>query len=151
VTLQIRPFCPADQLAVQQLVLAGLVDHWGALDASLNPDLNDIAGSYAAGLFLLGLLGDYLVATGAYLPVAGRFAEAPTCQVMRMSVARDFRRQGLGRQMLAELLQQARAAGFRRVVLETTETWEDVIRFYLTNGFCITHHQDGNVYFLKEI
>ena len=58
---QLRPFTAADQDAVKDLVLAGLADHWGTLDPTLNPDLNDIAGHYAAE---------------AGIPVAVRFAEA---------------------------------------------------------------------------
>jgi ribosomal protein S18 acetylase RimI-like enzyme len=53
--------------------------------------------------------------------------------------------------MLSELLRWAHDAGYRRAVLETTETWQEVIRFYLKNGFRITHRVDGDVYFFKEI
>ncbi len=142
----VRPFLPSDQIPAQRLVLAGLEEHWGALDPTLNSDLNDIALSYADGLFLVGVDGERLVATGAYLPLDGR-----TCQIVRMSVSRELRGQGLGQQMLAELLSRARAAGYQRVMLETTETWQDAIRFYLKSGFQITHRQDGDVYFQKEI
>ncbi|MCP4415536.1 MAG: hypothetical protein GY805_02870, partial [Chloroflexi bacterium] len=45
-SIVIRPFHPQDQSATKQLILAGLVEHWGELDPSLNPDLNDIARSY---------------------------------------------------------------------------------------------------------
>ena len=49
--------------------------------------------------------------------------------------------------ILAALLEAARQSGCRRVILETTETWDEVIAFYLSCGFRITHHQDGDVYF----
>jgi len=71
--------------------------------------------------------------------------------VVRMSVARARRGQGLGRRILACLEEHARAAGADRLVLETTETWTEVVRFYLTCGYHITHTQDGDVYFEKEI
>jgi len=48
---------------------------------------------------------------------------------------------------IAALLAEARQRGSRRAVLETTETWEDVVRFYLRAGFHITHRQDGDIYF----
>jgi hypothetical protein len=77
VTLLIRLFCPQDQLHARQLILAGLADHWGALDPTRNPDLDDIARSYAGGLFLVGLLKGRQVATGAYLPVDAHVGGAP--------------------------------------------------------------------------
>jgi hypothetical protein len=37
--------------------------------------------------------------------------------------------------------------GFRCIVLETTETWHEVIAFYQRSGFEITHYKGGDVYF----
>src|SRR5512134_385508 len=93
-SLLIRPFQPADQVPARALVLAGLVEHWGWLDETKNPDLVDIAAAYAQGAFLVGYLDGQLVATGALQPVAGPLpASAPlTLQVVRMSVAKDLRR-----------------------------------------------------------
>jgi len=144
--LTLRPLAPGDQAACKALVLAGLQEHWGTLDPSLNPDLNDIAASFAAGLFLTAWLGDRLAGTGGYLPTG-----ADAIQISRMSVDRSLRCQGIGRQILAELLQHARSAGYRRAILETTATWQDVITFYQRNGFTITHYQDGDVYFTRSI
>jgi putative acetyltransferase len=74
-----------------------------------------------------------------------------TAEIVRMSVARDLRRCGLGRTILARLVETAKAAGFERIVLETTETWQEVIAFYLRFGFEVSHHQDGDVYFKMEL
>ncbi len=140
--LTIRPFIPSDQDEVKALILAGLVDHWGFLDPTRNPDLNDIAASYAGATFLVARRDGRMVACGALAPRGEGCAE-----IVSMSVARELRRLGLGRMILERLLAQARASGIRRVVLETTETWQEVIAFYLSFGFRITHHQDGDVYF----
>jgi putative acetyltransferase len=140
--MYIRPFEPSDQTVVRDLILAGLEEHWGTLDLSLNPDLNDIAASYAAGDFLTGWQRGRLVATGALLPAGNDSA-----QIVRMSVVRDLRRAGLGRQMLGALVDCARRRLIRRLVLETTASWSEVITFYQRNGFHITHELDGNVYF----
>lgn len=140
--LFVRPFQSADQQAARELVLAGLVDHWGFLDPTLNPDLNDIAATFAGGAFLTAWLDGELVGTGGLLPAGNGDA-----QVVRMSVAARMRRKGIARRVLAGLLGIARQAGYRRVILETTETWAEVIAFYLSCGFRITHHQDGDVYF----
>ena len=44
--IKILPFQQDDQEAVKELILAGLVEHWGFLDETKNSDLNDIAKSY---------------------------------------------------------------------------------------------------------
>jgi GNAT superfamily N-acetyltransferase len=144
--LTVRPYEPADQAEVKALILAGLVDHWGFLDATLNPDLNDIAASYAGAYFLVARRGGRVVGTGALVPRGAGRAE-----VVRMSVARELRRQGVGRIILGRLIEHARQAGLRQVVLETTETWSEVVAFYLGFGFHITHHAGGDAYFALDL
>ena len=73
--------------------------------------------------------------------------EVSTAEVVRMSVAAAARRRGLGRRILSALCAEAKARGFRRVILETTQTWSEVIAFYQSFGFRITHYKDGDVYF----
>lgn len=138
----ISDFQPTDQDEAKALILAGLVDHWGWLDPTLNPDLTDIAESYRQAIFLVARLDGRMVGTGALKPHGEGVAE-----IVRMSVAKDLRRLGLGRKILAELVARARDMGLRKIILETTETWNEVIAFYLSFGFRITHHQDGDVYF----
>ncbi len=142
----IRPFAASDQSAAKALVQAGLGEHWGWIDHTLNPDLNDIAASYQDGVFLVAERESRLVATGAFLP-----AGPGVVQIVRMSVRADCRRSGLGRAMLAALLERARNAANTRAVLETTENWGDVIAFYLANDFVITHRVDGEVWFAREL
>src|SRR5690242_17481186 len=40
--LVLRQFAPHDASAMRQLVLAGLGDHFGIIDETMNPDLDDI-------------------------------------------------------------------------------------------------------------
>ena len=72
------------------MILAGLVEHWGFLDATKNPDLEDIAASYAGATFLVARLGDDIVGTGALVP-----HQDGTAEIVRMSVAQELRRRGL--------------------------------------------------------
>ncbi len=157
----IRPFERRDQAAVKGLILEGLVEHWGVLDPTLNPDLDDIAATYAAGRFLTvwqnaspsvggseGDDGERLVGTGAILPEPD---EEGAARVVRMSVARDCRRQGIGRALLDALCAAARAAGYRRLVLETTATWQGVIDFYQTYGFRASGVREGDMHFEMDL
>ena len=144
--IEIRPFHPDDQEPARDLILAGLEEYWGRLDESKNPDLQDIADSYRDGIFLVACLEQQIVCTGALLP-----RSAKTAEILRMSVARPLRRQGVGRQMLAELCCRAYQRGFSQVILETTATWQNAIAFYQAFGFQISHYADGDVYFALDL
>lgn len=144
--IKIFPFQPTDQPAVKALILDGLVDHWGFLDESKNPDLDNIATTYADGTFLVAWLDEEIIGTGAFKPYS-----ATQVEIVRMSVKKDLRRQGIGQQILSELCKIATEKGYAEVILETTETWQDVIDFYLSYGFEITHHQDGDAWFRMKL
>ena len=145
-TLTISPFQPQDQAGVKELILAGLADHWGQIDPTKNPDLNDISASYAGATFVVARLNGKIVGTGALVP-----RTSDTAEVVRMSVAGDVRRHGIGKSILEHLLAYAKDTGFRRVILETTDTWTEVIQFYLNAGFRITHYEAGDVYFSFDV
>jgi GNAT superfamily N-acetyltransferase len=140
--IEILPFQPENQEAVKTLILAGLGEHWGKIDPTKNPDLDDIALSYKNEVFLVAWKEGKIIGTGALVRRSGTSAE-----IVRMSVANKFRRQGIGKLILGGLIESAQGLGCSQVILETTETWDDVIAFYLDYGFRITHHQDGDVYF----
>lgn len=148
--LSIRHFEIADQDAAKQLILEGLGERWGWIDPTLNPDLNDIAATYAAGVFLVGHLGDRLIATGALLPETTPEG-MDALRVVRMSVHADLRGQGIGRRMLDALLDYAREQGCTLVVLETTSTWADAVRFYRRNGFQRVEERDGDTHMQLEL
>ena len=143
---KISPFQPENQAAVQALILAGLEEHWGFLDESLNPDLKDIAASYEKGVFLVAWEDGAIIGTGAYLPHA-----SDTVEIVRMSVSKHKRRQGIGCQILVELCNQAYQNGYQKAILETTATWQKVISFYQAFCFQITLYTDGDVYFALDL
>ncbi len=148
-TIQIRPFHPQDQTAVKQLVLAGLAEHWGILDPNLNPDLNDIASSYAEETFLVIVQQGEIIGCGALIEEEG--GEERYGRIVRMSVKTENRRQGLGQLILHQLQDAAQQRQFSKIVLETTQTWTEVVAFYQANGFQISHHQDDDTHFEKNI
>lgn len=144
--LTIQPFSPVDQPAAKALILQGMEEHWGELDLSLNPDLNDIATNYADGVFLCAWLDGELVGTGAIMPEG-----ESVMRVVRMSVQRERRRMGIASRILNSLLDEARRRGCHTVVIETTETWDDAIGFYLRHGYRIVEHRDGDAHFELQL
>ena len=142
----IRPFRPQDQAAAKDLILAGLEAHWGFLDPTKNPDLDDIASTYAEATFLLAWQGDEVVGTGALAP-----EEKGTGRIVRMSVVAHLRRRGIGRLLLERLCEHACAAGYRKLVAETTSTWDDAIAFYERHGFRRVGSWDGDTHFVLSL
>jgi GNAT superfamily N-acetyltransferase len=141
----IRPFRPEDQSETKAIILEGLREHWGNLDPDRNPDLLDIAAAYASGVFLLACRGERIIGTGALLPRGNGTAE-----IVRMSVIREMRRQGIGGLILRALLERAKADGARRIILETTAAWPDAVAFYQKHGFRIMHYDGGDAYFALD-
>lgn len=142
-TYRIRPFRPTDQSAAQQLILEGLQEHWGALDPTLNPDLNDIMSSYVqAGHAFFVVEED-----GALIGTGGLLMEAPGVgRIVRVSISPAHRRRGLGRAISNHLIAEARRRGCRELLVETTDTWTTAIRLYETCGFTPYARRDGDVH-----
>jgi ribosomal protein S18 acetylase RimI-like enzyme len=139
-------FEPQDADAVVALIVSGLAERWGGYDARCNPDLEDFAGHYRFSVILVAKRGSRVVGVGVLQPEGERIG-----RIIRMSVARDCRRQGIGTQLLEGLLQASRERCYRRIVLETTASWESAVRFYTIRGFVPTEVRDGDQHFVLEV
>jgi ribosomal protein S18 acetylase RimI-like enzyme len=129
----IRPFVASDQDAARTVILTGLGEHWGYIDETLNPDLDDIAAHYPPETADFYVVED---ADGAIIGTAGLIQEgADTGRIVRMSVTQAARGRGIGKRLVAQLETAARARGYRRLVCETTHDWTDAIALYTATGF----------------
>ena len=144
--ITIMLFQSENQVETRNLILAGLAEHWGMLDPGKNHDLDDISSTYANAVFLVAWHRKRIIGTGALIPKSNNTAE-----IVRMSVAIDMRRKGVGGQILQRLYEHASSSGFQRLALETTETWDEVIEFYKQFGFQISHQLNGDIYFTLDI
>lgn len=146
--IEIRPFRPGDQAAVRALVLAGLADHFGELDPTLNHDLDDITANYAdqGGVVIVAALDGEIVGTGTMIPV-----EPGVSRLVRMSVARQVRGRGLGKRLVRHLVDIARTRGDRRVLVETNDDWHDAIALYRACGFGDERFADGDIHFRLDL
>ena len=146
--LLLRQFEPRDASAMRMLVLAGLGDHFGVIDETMNPDLDDITGIYHDA--------------GAYVVIAEDHGEIVGCGILidenpetgrlvRMSVRSDQRGKGLGKQLVRSLLDEARGRGLKQVVCETTEDWEDAKALYRSCGFAEVGQWGGDTHFSIEL
>jgi hypothetical protein len=67
--LRIRSFQARDQKTARQLILAGLGEHFGWIDETRNPDLDDIAANYVdrGSTSLVAEIDGKLVGTAALI------------------------------------------------------------------------------------
>jgi GNAT superfamily N-acetyltransferase len=83
------------------------------------------------GTFLVLRLDDRPVGCGGFKP------DAPgSAYIKRMWIARDCRGLGLGRRILDELEQRARALGYRKLRLETEKSLTEAQQLYRSSGYC---------------
>lgn len=134
------------QEQVKSLILSGLEEHWGTLNPNFNSDLNEIANHYKQDIFLIALFGEKIIATGAALLIS-----SSTAKIVRMSVRKKYRRNGIGKAILDALILELREKNISKVILETTRTWTEAISFYTNYGFAVTHYEDEDIYFKLDI
>ena len=94
---------------------------------------------------LAGLPGHYSSPRGALLAayhegqpagcVAMRDLGDGACEMKRMYVVEQFRGLGIGRALAASIIEAARRAGHRRMLLDTGRHQHDAIRLYESLGF----------------
>lgn len=131
--LRIRRFEEPDQDAVWALHERAL-HHVGA-DAGSGPwddDLHAIRRVYLerGGEFVVGLLGEELVAMGAL-----RCTDPQSAEVKRMRVAPDVQGRGFGRSLLEHLEARATDLGYTHLHLDTTAQQRTAQALYRSHGY----------------
>ncbi|MFE2757096.1 GNAT family N-acetyltransferase [Actinosynnema sp. NPDC059335] len=111
------------------------------------------------GHFVVGYLDGVPVACGGWR--AHDVAEHPLrpgdAEIKRMYVAESVRGRGLARRVLASLEEAARAAGRRRMVLETGLRQPEAIGLYRANGYAridnfgVYRHHPESLCFAKDL
>lgn len=134
-SLAIRPFVPADEQGVVDVILPIQREEFGlAITADEQPDLRAIPAFYQAGAgeFLVAECEGRIVGTIAMKDI-GRKQGA----LRKMFVTAEFRGRefGIATSLLNRLLECSRAAGMREVFLGTTDRFLAAHRFYEKQGF----------------
>ena len=130
----IRDATKDDSVRVQAVVFSVLREFGLEPDPTgLDADLIDIEASYlaAGGIFKVADSSEgTIVATIGYVPV-----DALTCELRKMYLIPEVRGCGLGRLLLTQALERARAEGFRRMILDTHSALTAAARLYTGFGF----------------
>ena len=132
--MEIRQATNADAESVRELIFGVLAEYGLTGDPDgVDADLTDIEANYirSGGLFEVVEADDgQLVGSVGLLPLRGG-----VCELRKMYLAPEVRRQGLGKRLLERTLERARALGFRRVELETAGCLVEAINLYTRYGF----------------
>lgn len=147
--LKYELLCSSNYKEVKELIIAGLAEHFHPeqYQESFNPDIMEIQSHYDGNkaFMYIGRRADgELVASGAL-----EIIDKETVEVRRVSVKTKYRHLGLGKEVMDFLEDQAGQMGFKRIILETMESWDKVVGFYLKCGYTITHREKGDVFFEK--
>lgn len=100
---------------------------------NFDQELASLPGKYSPpdGRLLLASIEDRLAGC-----VALRKHDSETCEMKRLFVRPEFRREGLGRILIDKLIDEARAIGYRRMCLDTVPGRMDkAIALYEAKGF----------------
>jgi putative acetyltransferase len=130
----IRMATNQDAERVRAVVFSVLEEFGLAPDpAGTDADLFDIEASYLApgGMFEVAEAADgALAGTVGFVPL-----DDETCELRKMYLLPQARGCGLGRLLLTRAIERARAAGLKRMVLDTHSALADARRLYIRNGF----------------
>lgn len=131
--LTIRAYIPSDKeevltlhrMAMEAIGVSGHEPHW-------NEELDTIETTYGEGrgLFLVGTVGDKIVAMGAYKKTGPDEAE-----IRRMRVLPGQQKKGFGKRIYAELEKRAVESGIRRFFLKTSVLQDKAKDLYRSSGF----------------
>lgn len=120
----------------------------------VDAELASLPGKYARpqGLVLLARSeAGEAIGTVAYRPLG-----PGDCEMKRLYVAQEWRGHGIGRLLCDRLLNEARAAGYRRMLLDTGDWLTPALTLYRGLGFVEVpayYHNpiQGTVYMAREI
>jgi GNAT superfamily N-acetyltransferase len=144
----LRDFELGDQPEVRRLILSGMRERWRErYDDAANPDVDDMS-SYLAngGEVVVWEEHGAVVATGtlALEPDGGG-------RTVRLSIDRSYRRRGLRRRIVDELVERAERRRFTSLRVTTDTPWRDAVGLYASCGFEVVEQTDAATYFSMSL
>ena len=137
---------PHELPAIRALIIAGLTQRWRIYADAANPDLQSFERTYASASIIVAKLQVEIVGCGILIEETTGVG-----RIVRMSVAGDRQRAGIGGHVLRALLDRAVQLGYARVVLETSADWHSAVSFYEQHGFVRTEQRDGDLHFTFDL
>jgi putative acetyltransferase len=129
--IEFRPFAPGDETAFRELNEAWISHHF-VVEEEDRKVLDDPEGHILkpGGTLLMAVQDGVVVGTCALLAMGDGLFE-----VAKMTVAEQCRGLGIGKKLLARVIDHARATGAKRLYLETNRKLQNAIHVYESLGF----------------
>jgi GNAT superfamily N-acetyltransferase len=126
-----RPFEAGDEAAFRELNEAWIRQIF-AIEAKDNEVLGDPIKHILnpGGEIVMAILEDRAIGCCALLAMPDRSFE-----LGKMAIAEEYRGQGIGKRLLARVVERAREIGARRLYLETSTKLPNAIHMYEAQGF----------------
>ena len=135
----LRPVRPGDDAAVAAIIRAVMTDHScsGQGFAIHDPEVACMSRHYQGqqARYFVVEHGGAVVGGAGFARLVGSKDEDATCELRKMYFLAAARGLGLGHTMLDLLLDEMRAAGYRRCYLETTSWMQAAQHLYRRHGF----------------
>ena len=130
-TLKFRTFQTGDEAAFRELNEAWIRQFF-AIEAKDEEVLGDPVKHILrpGGEILMAILGDRAVGCCALLAMPDRCFE-----IGKMAVAEEMRGRGVGKKLLAHVVDHARQLGAKRLYLETNRKLPNAVHLYESQGF----------------
>ena len=149
--IQIKRAENKDKDEIKKLVLTVLEEfHMSGLKTKTE-DLANLERYYFSrrGTFLIAVDGEKIVGTVA---VENFESKAPnTALLRRFYVDKGYRRQGIGKRLMEEIIKEAKILGYKKIVLGSEHEFKDAHKAYLAAGFTEYKRDEISVYFEKDI
>ncbi len=143
----LRPIRSVDDAQMAEVIRVVMTEHGcsGAGFAIHDDEVRAMSASYrgdCARYYVVEQDG-VVQGGGGFAPLEGAPADSGVCELRKMYFLPEARGLGLGRSMLALLLDEMQLAGFRRCYLETTTQMHAAQRLYLAAGFVEQPEMEG--------
>ncbi len=120
-------------IEIVKSIIFGVLEEYGLIpgDPELDDDLDDFEHYYKDGYFglIINDLGGF-VGTFALYKI-----DENTAEIRKMYLLKSSRGKGIGKWMLAFLMEKAKELGFEKVQLLTASPLIEAINLYKSNGF----------------
>lgn len=128
--INIREYKESDREAIIKLVNEVCLEIFNEPAYKIE-DLDNIKKEYFGnkGVFYVAEDNGKLIGTIAVKEKDG------SAKLKRMYVAKDYRRKGIGKQLLNKIIEFCRSKGYKKIILSTYPQMKDALEFYKKNGF----------------
>ena len=142
----IRKIVADDNEALADIIRNSLLEFNAAKPGTVYFDettdhLSDVFANENSAYFVLEINGEVAGGAGFY---PTKDLPPGTCELVKMYLAKEFRRKGFGEMLLRKCLEEAKRSGYKKMYLESMPELVNALPMYEKNGFQYLPNALGN-------